>query len=781
VPCGPTRYIGGVGGRTDRWNTNTPMSMSRSLVRSAQTIFLLVTVAMAGAISGVILAYAPDRANVARLDDYRPGTITRVLASTGEEIGQFATERRVIVGASAIPLVLRQAIVSSEDAAFFEHFGFDFRRMAITAAQNLLYQRRYGASTLTQQLARHVSVDGAAPLGREKVWTRKLHEAVLTIQLEKRYTKREILTFYCNQMYLGSGAYGVEAASHRYFGKRALDLTLNEAALIAGILQRPSSQNPRTSLDQAQARRNYVLGRMAANGYISRNDATQAMARPVVLADASSPKDDIAPYFVEEIRQYLGKTYGAEALYSDGLTVSTTLEPRLQRAATTAVEQGLRRLDKRQGYRAPVRNVFVEGTSLSTFDHPRWRLPVAPGESVPAVVTETVGNTMEARVGPYTTTLSSNDFAWTGQDSASALVRRGDLIDVRVVAIDLDDHRLATTLEQTPAVEGALLALDNRTGAVLAMTGGYSFQRSQFNRATQARRQLGSLFKGILFAAAIDRGYSPISILHDEPTSFDNGPSQSRYAPTNYKRDYLGPITLRTALERSRNIPAVKLMRDLGPTSVVAYARRFGFVSEIPPYLSVALGSSEATLEEITSAYTVFPNNGVRMPPFRILTISDQHGNVLEEHQPAAERAVPSDTAFVMVNLLRGVVDRGTGVAAQTLEWPVAGKTGTVDDYTDGWFVGFDPDITVGVWVGFDQKRTLGAGQDGASVALPIWHDFMRAYTKDRGSSREFSPPSNVIFTSVDATTGAIANVSHPNAIREAFIAGTEPGVSFDR
>ncbi|MEE2637257.1 MAG: penicillin-binding transpeptidase domain-containing protein, partial [Acidobacteriota bacterium] len=418
------------------------------------------------------------------------------------------------------------------------------------------------------------------------------------------------------------------------------------------------------------------------------------------------------------------------------------------------------------------------GTSLSAFAHPRWRLPLAPGEIVPAVVTATIGQVMEARVGPYTTTLSSSDFAWTGQRNASALVRRGDLIDVRVVSIDPDDHRLVATLEQEPMVEGALLALDNRSGAVLAMTGGYSFQRSQFNRATQAKRQLGSLFKSILFAAAIDRGYSPVSILLDEPTSFDNGLGQSRYAPRNYKRDHLGPITLRTALEKSRNIPAVRLMRDIGPRSVVAYARRFGFVSEIPPYLSVALGSSEATLEEITSAYTVFPNNGVRMPPFRIMTISDQHGTVLEEHRPAAEQAIPSDTAFVMVNLLRGVVDRGTGVAAQTLEWPVAGKTGTVDDYTDGWFVGFDPDITVGVWVGFDRKRTLGAGQDGASVALPIWHDFMRVYTEDGDTSRQFIAPSNVVFTTVDATTGAVADIAHPNAIREAFITGTEPGIS---
>ena len=750
-------------------------------VTRRKIIVALVIAALAGGISGAIFAYSPDLPSISTLDDYAPSTITRVFAAGGEEIGQFATERRVVIGYNDIPEVLRQAVISSEDASFFEHFGLNIRRTAVTFIQNILRQRLRGASTLTQQLARQVSLDGAAPLGTEKAWSRKFNEALITIQIEKRYTKREILTLYCNQMYLGSGAYGVEAASRLYFGKPALELKLEEAALIAGIFQSPGRQSPLLNPDEAKSRRDYVLGEMRDNGYITATEAQTAMANDIVLAERTPRRQTVAPYFVEDVRQHLEDTYGAGSLYRDGLEVHTTLDARLQAAANTAVARWLRVIDKRQGYRPPAQNVLENGDTLEEYEHPRWRFRFSEADVVPAVVTGTDGETIQARIGHYTSVISRDGFGWTRRTRGDQVANPGDLIEVRISAIDDAAGTLETELEQEPEVEGALLALDNRTGRVLAMVGGYSFDRSKFNRATQAKRQLGSLFKGIVFTAAIDQGYTAASIIMDEPVSFDPGPNQPPYEPANYKNEFLGPITLRYALEKSINVPAVQLMNEMGPETVVSYAPRFGFTSELPPFLSVALGSAETTLEEITSAYSVFPNGGVRMSPYEITRISDREGKVLEENRPEAHDAIRADTAYVMLSILRGVVERGTGQSARQLAWPVGGKTGTVDDFTDGWFIGFDPDITVGVWVGFDEKRSLGNSQDGASVALPIWREFMAAYIENRPAPVGFLPPNNIVFVTVDGSTGKVAEPWAANAIQEAFIAGTQPGSRFER
>ena len=750
------------------------------LARQAKGIFVLVVVALAGGISGVMFAYSPDLPEVSTLDDYAPSTITRIYAAGGEEIAQFSTERRVVIGYDDIPEVLRHAIISSEDASFFSHFGLNLRRLAITLVQNVLRQRRRGASTLTQQLARQVSLDGAAPLGTEKIWTRKINEALIALQIEKRYTKSEIFTLYCNQMYLGSGAYGVEAAARLYFGKPALELELAEAALIAGIFQAPGRQSPLLNPDEALVRRNYVLGEMRDNGYITAAEADAAIASDIVLAEQAPQRQTVGPYFVEEVRQHLEAAYGAGSLYEDGLEVHTTLDARLQAAADAAVEKQLRILDKRHGYRPATRNVVADGETLEDYTHRRWRFSMVEDDVVPAVVTGTDGGAIQARVGRYTTTLTRDAFSWTRRRTGAKLVTPGDLIDVRIGSIDEDDRVIRGTLEQEPEVEAALIALDNRTGRILSMVGGYSFDRSKFNRATQAKRQLGSLFKGILYTAAIAQGRTPASIIMDEPVCFDPGPDQEPYCPANYKNEFLGPVTLRYALEKSINVPAVQLMHQMGPETVVAFAPKFGFTSEVPPFLSVALGSAETTLEEITSAYAVFPNRGIRMTPYRITKIVDRDGKVLEEGQPEAHDAIRADTAYVMLSVLRGVVERGTGQSARSLGWPLGGKTGTVDDFTDGWFIGFDPDITVGVWVGFDQKRSLGTRQDGATVALPIWREFMQAYIEDRPAPEGFVPPNNIVFVDVDATTGDVTEPWAANAIREAFIVGTQPGSLFE-
>jgi penicillin-binding protein 1A len=756
-------------------------------VHQAVILSLFAVAALFGIVSGVLFAYSPDLPAIEALDDYAPDTITRVHARGGELIGEFATERRDIIGYDDIPDVLRNAIIAAEDSSFFEHNGFDIRAIVRTAVQDVLQQRLYGASTLTMQLARNIEVGGAS-LGLQKTWQRKLVEAYYTFLIEKRYTKREILALYANQIWLGTArhaAHGVEAASQLYFGKSARELELGEAALIAGILQLPARWSPLVNMERATQRRNYALGRMAEEGYISEAVTVAEMAKPIVLAPRRQRANTVAPYFLEEIRQHLEATYGAQRLYEDGLTVHSTLDVDLQRAANRAVSEGLRVVDKRHGFRGARRNVLggddaVE--SIDAFEHFRWRLPIAEGDMVPAVVTGTTRDTIRVRVGPYAADIDADGFAWTRTSSPSELVEVGDLIDVTLTTLPDGGGRGTATLDQEPEVEGALVAIENRTGHVLAMVGGYDFERSRFNRATQAFRQLGSLFKGVLYAAAVDQGHTTTSILVDEPVSFDVGPNQPRYSPRNYDNRYKGPVTLRHALETSRNVPAVRLMNEVGPEVVVDFARRVGFSSPIPPYLSVALGSAEATLMEVTSAYSVFPSQGRRMLPFLIERVIDRNGRLLEEHRPRSRDALRPDTAYIMVSLMRGVVRRGTAQRARrTLDWPIGGKTGTMDDYTDAWFVGFDPDVTVGVWVGHDEKKTMGYNEQGARVALPIWIDFMEAYVGDREEKPAFDPPTNIVFVSVDPETGEPAGPGTFRPIEEAFIAGTEPGTAFLR
>ena len=757
-------------------------------VHQAVILSLFAVAALFGIVTGVLFAYAPDLPEIAALDDYAPATITRVHARNGDVIGEFTTEQRDIIGYDNIPDVLRNAIIAAEDGSFFDHPGISIEAGVRTVIRNLAAGdlTAAGASTLTMQLARNITVGGER-LGLEKTWQRKLREIFYTFNLEKRYTKREILTLYANQMWLGTArhaANGVEAAARLYFDKSARDLTLGEAAVIAGIFQSPARQSPLVDMDRATTRRNYALERMAAEGYITRAEADAEKTKPIVLAPRRQRANTVAPYFLEEVRQHLEATYGAQRLYEDGLTVHSTLDIDLQRAANRAVSEGLRVVDKRHGFRGARRNVLggddaVE--SIDAFEHFRWRLPIAEGDMVPAVVTGTTRDTIRVRVGPYAADIDADGFAWTRTSSPSELVEVGDLIDVTLTTLPDGGGRGTATLDQEPEVEGALVAIENRTGHVLAMVGGYDFERSRFNRATQAFRQLGSLFKGVLYAAAVDQGHTTTSVLQDEPVSFEAGPNQPRYRPRNYDNQYKGPVTLRHALETSRNVPAVWIMNEVGPEVVVDFARRVGFSSPIPAYLSVALGSAEATLMEVTSAYSVFPSQGRRMLPFLIDRVVDRNGRLLEENRPQSRDALRPDTAYIMVSLMRGVVQRGTGRRALRLNWPVGGKTGTMDDYTDAWFVGFDPDVTVGVWVGHDEKKTMGNGEEGARVALPIWMDFMEAYVGDREEKPAFDPPTNIVFVSVDPETGEPAEPGTFRPIEEAFIAGTEPGTAFLR
>ncbi len=782
------------------------MARIRNLyARRVATVVTMTVVATLGLVSGAIFAYSPDLAIIADLDDYSPGTITRIHARDGQVIGEYATERRVILTYDEIPQVLRNAIIAAEDGDFFNHVGFNIPRIVMTLISNVLQGdlTAAGASTITMQLARNVTLGGES-LGLQKTWQRKIVEAFYTIQIEKRYTKREILTLYANQIWLGTtrhSAFGVEAASRLYFDKPATELDLGEAATIVGTFPTPARWSPLVNMDLALNRRDRTLQRMVDEGYVTPAEADAVMAQPIVLAERqerSNSRD--APYFIEEVRQHLEQEYGVERLYEQGLTVHTTLDVRLQQAANRAVEAGLRAHDKRRGFRPPARNVLAEaaengdyrepGEILATYEHYRWRLPIRAGDIVPAVVTGADREAMQVRFGAHAARVVPKGYRMTveggfegfrglGGERADEIVSPGDLVEVHIITLDTTGDRpvVEAELEQEPLAEAALLAIENRTGRILAMVGGYDFDRSKFNRATQAYRQLGSLFKGVLYAAAIDQGYTATSIVRDEPISYDVGPGQPLYAPTNYDYTYQGPITLRRALEKSRNVPAVWMMNEMGPQVVLDFAGRLGFTSEAPPYLSVALGSAEATLQEVTSAYSVFPNRGVRMVPYQIDRIVDREGKALEENRPVPRDAVPADTAYIMTSLMEGVVRRGTGVRASRLGWPLGGKTGTMDDYTDAWFVGFDPDVTVGVWVGYDEKVTLGNSEEGARVALPIWIDFMRAHIDGRevGPENHFVPPDNIVFASVDPDTGEVEPRAG-NAIREAFIAGTAPG-----
>jgi penicillin-binding protein 1A len=753
------------------------MKVAVRYARHAGLAALFVAAALLGTLSGVMFAYSDDLPEVSALDNYAPNTITRVLGKNAALVGEFAVERRVVIHYNDIPPNLRNAILSAEDAGFFEHSGFSISRMFLALIRDIASRGKSpGGSTITQQLTRDMFASNVGFSIGDRSWERKIKETLVSMRIEKRYTKEEIFTFYANQIYFGHGAYGVEAASRLYFGKPAKALTLEEAATIAGIIQGNARQSPFVNPDAALRRRNYALDRMAAEGFITTDVADATKAKPIVVGGDPYREASVAPYFLEEVRKYLEAKYGAKALYESGLTVRTGLDVKLQQAANKALDTGLRRVDKRRGFRKPRRNVIAEGHTVDAFKTDRWARRMVEGDIVPAVVRSVDATTAHLRIGEMSADLTRAGMQWTNRKSPAEVLKAGDLIDVRLTTVA--GRTAMVTLEQTPLIEGALVAIDNHTGEVLAMVGGYSFSRSKFNRATQAFRQMGSTVKPILYTAAIDRGLTPTTILVDEPTTFDAGAGQPPYSPRNYDRKFMGPLTLRRALEQSRNIPSVKIIEMLGPTQVASYAKKFGFAQDFRPFLSMALGAQEVTLLELTSAYSAFPNHGIRMEPYLAAAITDRDGSLLEERRPQPKDAIRADTAYVMTNLMQGVVQHGTAAAANALDWPLAGKTGTVDDNTDAWFVGFDPNITVGVWLGHDEKKPLGGNETGTTAALPLWMDFMKAYLDlyaNREKPPQFESPGNIVFMAIDRNTGEPAAPGASAIVNEAFISGTQP------
>src|SRR5215467_1724160 len=687
----------------------------RKLVGRVLFGLLILIAILIGATAGLLLVYTTDLPQVDALEAYRPSSITELYDDHGRVIGSFALQRRVVASYEDFPPVLRDALVSIEDKDFYRHSGINFWRIVGAAYRDIESGGKVqGASTLTMQLARNLF------LSPDRRWQRKVQEAMLAIQVERRFTKPQIFTLYANQIALGHGVFEFEAASEFYFSKPAKQLTLPEAALLAGLPKGPSYYSPINHPDRAQKRRNLVINAMLEDGKITAAEANDGRSAPLSLHVAHDP-NSLAPYFVEEIRRYLENKFGTDQVHEGGLRVYTSLDVNMQVAANQAVLDGLAAYERRHGWKGRLQNVVAEGEVLDKYSHPDWDDEPEASGYTHALVTSAGPGIATLKFGRYTAALGQADVAWT-QHKIADMVKPGDICYVKVLSLG-GNGAAKVSLEQDSGAQGALLAIDNTTGAIKAMVGGRDFNNSKFDRATQALRQVGSSFKPYVYTTVIDGGASPDDTILDEPISFET--SSGAYTPHNYDEKFEGIITLRRALAQSRNIPALKLANKVGIKSVIDYAERFGVTSKLPPYLPVALGSAEIALIEQTSAYSVFPNDGVRITPRYITRVTDYEGRVLEEDFPDVKDVVSQRTARIMTSMLREVVLHGTGIAAARLPFPVAGKTGTTNDFTDAWFVGFTPTMTCGVWIGYDEKKSLGAKESGAHAALPIWMNFM--------------------------------------------------------
>jgi penicillin-binding protein 1A len=696
-------------GRTHRLEDDpVPPRRRRKLAGRVTLVALIVLAVITGSLAGLTLVYSADLPQINDLERYQPSTTTDLYDRKGRVIGSFALERRIIVNYDGFAPVLRQAVISIEDKSFESHWGVNVFRIAGAVWFDLRsHGRAQGASTLTMQLARNLF------LSSERTAARKLQEAYLSIQIERALTKQQIFTLYGNQIYLGHGMYGFEAASEFYFSKHAKDLNLTEAAILAGLPKGPSAYSPLLNPEKCLKRRNLVLTEMEDDRVISHDQAETARQSPLGL-HVAQPEGSVAPWFQEEVRRELEKRFGAEQVHEAGLRVDTTLDLELQQTANQAVADGLATYERRHGWQGKLENVLNGGITLNDYKHPDWVIVAKTGSYVHAMVVSAQPHEIRARVGTAEVVLQPEDWKWTGIEGGDALVKPGDIILVHMAGSG------RASLEQDSGAQGSLLAIDNGTGDVLAMVGGRDYALSQFNRATQSERQTGSSFKPYVYTAAIEDGAKPDDTIVDGPVSFGS------YTPHNYENDYKGRMTLINAFAESRNIPALKLAARVGIHKVIDLAHRFGVTSNIPAYLPVALGAAEITLQEQVASYSVFPNDGLRVQPRLIRKVSNADGITLWEDTPQVKEVLSQETARTMMILLRAVTAHGTGAAASQLNHPLGGKTGTTSDYTDAWFLGFSPSVTCGVWVGFDSRESLGEKETGAKAALPIWMTVMR-------------------------------------------------------
>ncbi len=648
----------------------TEMQTGKSLLLY---LFLTLAAALIGGSAGFLIFSVWDLPEVKTLEEYKPSITSRVYSDNNKLLAEFFMENRTPVTLEEVPENMINALIATEDTRFYSHHGLDLRGIARALYRNIRAKKVLeGGSTLTQQLAKVLF------LTPERSYTRKLKEMALALRIEQRYTKREILSFYLNQIYFGSGAYGVEAAAQIYFGKRARDLNIAECALLAGMPRSPKYYSPFKSPENALSRRAYVLNRMVAMKVITRTQSEEAK-KARLPTQPNSRTDGPAPYFVEYVRQKVEERFGSSILYSGGLNIYTSINDELQAYAEQAVRSGLTRTEARLGKRHPT--------------------------AVP--------------------------------------------------------------------LQAALIAIDPATGGIRAMVGGRDYNQSQFNRAWQALRQPGSAFKPLIYAAAIDRGFGAADMLDDTPLTVKLD-RKKNWSPENFTRTYQGLVTMRKALAQSLNVPTIRLLDKIGIDNAILYARRFGIKSQLGPYLSLALGSSDVSLFELTAAYTVFANHGIRLGPVSILMITDSAGRVLYTNDTLPEQVIKPESAYLTTNLLKGAIERGTGWKARELGRPVAGKTGTTNEYRDAWFVGYAPSLVAGVWVGYDDHRSIGKKETGARTALPLWLEFMKKALADR-EPEDFAIPGGIIFKDIDPRTGLLSTENCRQSIREAFVPGTEP------
>jgi penicillin-binding protein 1A len=709
-----------------------PRVSSRKVFGQFVFLILLLLAAGVGALAGLIFVYSSDLPQIRELEDYRPDVMTDLYADDGTVIGSFALERRVIVTYNQIPPVLRDAVLSIEDRHFESHWGIDVLRIVRAAVTDLMeWRRAQGASTLTQQLSKKLF------LTPQKSFRRKIQEALMAIQIERYFTKSQIFTMYANQFDLGHGNFGFEAAAQFYFGKHIWQLTLPEAATLAGIPKSPTAYSPILHPEASRRRRNQVLLAMLENGKISLEQYRDAASAPLGL-NIQKWNYTVAPYFVEEVRQFLEKKYGPEAVDERGLRVYTTLDINTQKLAQEALQEGLRDDDKRRGWRGPEKNILKNPITLpngvpltlETYTDSDWKQAFQPGDLVHGLVMQVAADHALVRFGDLTARVTPPDFAWTHKTQTLDLFAPGD-VDLFQIK-EIKGSKLHVTLDQYPTVQGAILVIDNATGAIRAMVGGYDWNESKYNRAIQAERQVGSSFKVYVYSQALLDGASPFDTILDAPVGYNT--SSGWWAPHNYDEKYEGNITLLHALAESRNVPAVKLLAKIGVDSVIRLCRKFDITSRLVPNLPLALGASDLTLLEHTSAFTAFPDDGVHITPRMIDRVTNYDGRVIDDFQPEVTDVLPASVARLMVSMLREVFNTGTAEHAKPLaqKYPMAGKTGTTNDFSDAWFLGFTPSTTCGVYVGFDDHQTLGAKEEGARVALPIWMQFMSDYLKGR-------------------------------------------------
>ncbi|PIS38126.1 MAG: penicillin-binding protein [Nitrospirae bacterium CG08_land_8_20_14_0_20_52_24] len=756
-------------------------------------VLLLVLVLSAAAGAGFLLytQILHELPDVSKLKDYRPSLITTVYADNDEVAGKFYIERRILLPFSEIPDILVKAFIAIEDARFYQHGGIDFQGISRAFWANLrAKQITQGGSTITQQLAKTLF------LSPERTIQRKIREILLALQIEKRFSKKEILELYLNQIYFGEGAYGVEAASETYFGKHVKDLSLSEAAMLAGLPKAPAHFDPYKEPDSALKRRSMVLVRMYGEHFISKDQMRAADAENIVLKKREKYQD-VSAYFIEHVRRYLMERYGSQELYRSGLEVHTTLNLTMQRAAFQSLREGLMEYDKRHGYRGPIGhgsasgeeskkpleaplsrpqesrsvrvNDILEGTVADLDGKGAWVLTEAGKGFLPLEGLQWAGSAVRKKdpSDPAKT-------VWIKPKSLEDILSQGDRILVRVVRSVPGSSGLFFSLEQEPEAQGAVICMQPSTGEIKAMVGGFDFEKSEFNRAVQSRRQPGSAFKPLIYGAAMEKGFSPATIIIDAPIIFDQPGMPEKWKPSNYSEKFYGPTRLRVALAKSINVVTVKLLQRVGVRNVVDLAKRLGITSPLDKNYSLALGSSGVTLQELTSAYSVFANQGRRAEPYFIRRITDYDGKVIEQREPSNEDAVSSDVAYIMTSMLEEVVRNGTGWKMQELGRPSAGKTGTTNNFQDALYIGFVPDLIAGVWVGYDDMRSLGNGETGARAAAPIWLSFMRKATLN-SERMPFPVPDDVVLVKIDSKTGLLPSSENQETYFECFRKGSEP------